>query len=201
MVRSSRQSHQRRVMATMTIYVVVFLWAWPLARAADMLWLKAAYALAPVPPLLYTIWLMARRVMSADELEQRTHLIGVGVAAAAVSVFGIVGGFLAAAHVFSPDWAAAALVWIFPLLMLFYGASQHYAARRYGGGTCDEGGRSAAISFLYVAALFACIAAYFYFRKGDTDATATMLGMAGGMAVCATAYAIWHRLRGRVTHE
>ena len=201
MVRISRQSHQRRVMVAMTIYVIVFLWVWPLARAADTLWLKAAYALAPVPPLLYAIWLLARRVLSADELEQRTHLIGIGVAAAAISVFGIVSGFLAAAHVFPPEWAAEALVWIFPLLMLCYGGAQLYAARRYGGGVCDEGGMPVAIRFLYAATLCACIAAYFYFRKGDRDASATMLGMAGGMAVFAGGFAVWRWLRGRSMRE
>ena len=188
-------------MVAMTIYVIVFLWVWPLARVADTLWLKATYALTPVPPLLYTIWLLARRVLSADELEQRTHLIGIGVAAAAVSAFGIVSGFLAVAHVFSPDWAAAALVWIFPLLMLCYGGAQRYAARQYGGGACDEGGMPTAISFLYAATVFACIAAYFYFRKGDRDATAMMLGMAFGMAACASGFAVWHWLRGRSTRE
>src|SRR5215469_7471415 len=154
MARLSEQSHQRRVMIAMAIYVAVFLWVWPLARSADGLWLKTAYALAPVPPILYVIWLMARRVLTSDELEQRTHLIGLGVATAVLSVYGIVSGFLAAAHVFDLDWAAAALVWIFPLLIVVYSATRAWAARRYGGGACDEDGMPRAIQFLYLAVIF-----------------------------------------------
>jgi small-conductance mechanosensitive channel len=201
MVRLSQQSHQRRIMIAMAIYVAVFLWVWPLARSTDALWLKAAYALAPVPPLLYVIWLMARRVLAGDELEQRTHLIGLGVAAAAVSIFGIVSGFLAAAHVLSLDWTATALVWIFPLLVVVYSAARAYAARRYGGSACDDVEMSSALRFLYLAVLFAAIAACVYWRKGDADGAGLAAGMAAGMLSCAAFFALRQRLRRRVSGE
>lgn len=201
MVRLSRQAHQRRVMIAMAIYMAVFLWVWPLARSADTLWFKAVYALAPVPPVVYVIWLMARRVLGGDELEQRTHLIGLGVAAGAVSVYGIVSGFLAAAHVFDADWSATALVWIFPLLVIVYASARSYAARRYGGGACDDAETSRAVQFLYLAVVFAAIAAYVYWRKGDTQDTGLAGGMAVGMLVCATFFAIRQRLRRRSPPE
>jgi hypothetical protein len=188
-------------MIAMAIYVAVFLWVWPLARTADTLWLKAAYALAPVPPVVYVIWLMARRVLGGDELEQRTHLIGLGVAAAAVSVYGIVSGFLAAAHVIGADWSAAALVWIFPLLVVVYASARAYAARRYGGGACDEDDVSRAVKFLYLAVIFAAIAAYVYWRKGDADGTGLAAGMAAGMLASAAFFAIRQRLRRRSPQE
>jgi hypothetical protein len=201
MVRLSRQAHQRRVMIAMAIYVAVFLWVWPLARSADVLWLKAAYALAPVPPVVYVIWLMARRVLGGDELEQRTHLIGLGIAAAIVSVYGIISGLLAAAHVFSADWSAAALIWIFPLLLAVYAAARAYAARRYGGGACDDDGMPRAIQFLYLAVIFCAIAAYAYWRKGDAQDTGLAGGMAAGMLVSATFFALRRRLRRRRSDE
>lgn len=194
MVRLSRQAHQRRVMVAMAIYVAVFLWVWPLARSADALWLKSTYALAPVPPVVYVIWLMARRVLGGDELEQRTHLIGLGVAAGAVSVYGIVSGFLAAAHVFGADWSAAALVWIFPLLVVVYASARAYAARRYGGGACDEG-MPTTVRFLYVAGLLTVAAAYIYWHKGDAESAGFAAGMAAGMLGGALFFALRQRLR------
>lgn len=201
MVRLSQQAHQRRVMIAMAIYVAVFLWVWPLARSADSVWLKTAYALAPVPPVLYVIWLMARRVLTGDELEQRTHLVGLGVAAAAVSIFGLVAGFLASAQVFTLDWAAAALVWIFPLLMVVYATARAYAARRYGGGACDDDETSRAVQFLYLAVVFAAIASYIYWRKGDAQDTGLAGGMAAGMLIGALFFAIRQRLRRRSPQE
>ena len=201
MARLSKQAHQRRVMIAMAIYVALFLWVWPLARSADALWLKTVYALTPVPPVLYVIWLMAWRVFAGDELEQRTHLVGLGVAAAAISIFGLVAGFLASAQVFTLDWAAAALVWIFPLLMVVYTAARAQTARRYGGGACDDDGASRAVRFLYLAVVFAAIAAYVYWRKGDAQDTGLAVGMAAGMLGCATFFALRQRLRRRSPPE
>lgn len=201
MVRLSRQAHQRRIMIAMAIYVVVLLLVWPLARSESALWLKAMYALAPVPPILYVIWLMARWVLASDELEQRTHLIGLGVAAAVVSIFGIVTGFLAVAHVFTLDWAAVALIWIFPLLIVVYSVARAWAARRYGGGACDEDSMPRAIQFLYLAVIFAAVAAYVYWRKGDTEDAATAAGMAAGMLGGALFFALRERLRLRRPDE
>lgn len=194
MVRLSRQAHQRRIMVAMTIYVVVLLLVWPLARSESALWLKAMYALAPVPPILYVIWLMARWVLASDELEQRTHLIGLGMAAAAVSIFGIVTGFLAVAHVFTLDWTATALIWIFPLLIVVYSAGRAYAARRYGSGACDEGA-PVAVRFLYVAGVFVVAAVYIYWRKGDVESASFAAGTAAGMLGGAVFLTLRKRLR------
>ena len=186
MARLSKQAHQRRVMIAMAIYVALFLWVWPLARSADALWLKTVYALTPVPPVLYVIWLMAWRVFAGDELEQRTHLVGLGVAAA---------------HVLAPDWAATALVWIFPLLLIVYAVARAYAARRYGGGACDDDGAPRALQFLYIAVVFAAIAAYIYWRHGDAQDTGLAVGMATGMLVGGVFIAIRQRLRRHSAQE
>lgn len=46
--------------------------------------------------MLYVIGLLARKIAQSDELEQRTHLVGLGVAVALVATLGLVGGMLAA---------------------------------------------------------------------------------------------------------
>jgi len=185
-------------MIAMTIYVVVLLGVWPLARTAGEPWLKIGYALAPVLPLFYVIWIMARKILDSDELEQRTHLIGLGVAAAVVSVLSIVSGFLAAAGAMTLESTSVVLMWIFPLLMLAYGAARSQAARRYGGGACDEDERMPAyLRLLSAAALLAFAAAYLYFRKGEQDAAEMMLGMASALAAGSAFFAVrrWRRRR------
>jgi hypothetical protein len=201
MTQLSKQAYDRRVMIAMTIYVAILLTVWPLARAADTVLLKSLYALAPVPPILYVIWLMTRRVLGGDELEQRTHLIGLGVAAAVLSVYGLVSGFLAAAKVWSGDWSAAALIWIFPLLMVTYATARAIAARRYGGTGCEEKSRRWAMQFLYLAAMFSAIAAWIYWHKGDRDDFGLAAGMATSMFICASGMALWHWWRKRAGDE
>ncbi len=198
MTRLTRQTYDRRVMLAMTIYVVVLLTVWPLARSATDPLTKAAYALTPVLPLFYVIWLMARRILQSDELEQRTHLIGLGVGAAVVSIFSIVSGFLAAAKVMTLDSTSIVLVWIFPLLMISYGIARSYAARRYGGAACDEDeSMPAYIRFLFVATIFCLIAVYVYFRGGDEQGVSFALGMAAALAAGAVFFGIrrWQRRR------
>jgi hypothetical protein len=185
-------------MIAMSIYVVVFLTVWPLARGAADPLTKVAYALTPVLPLFYVIWLMARRILQSDELEQRTHLIGLGVSAAVVSILSIVSGFLAAANVMTLEAASIVLVWIFPLLMISYGIARSYAARRYGGSGCDEDDCTPAyLRFLYAAVVFCFIAVYVYFRTGDEEGVAITLGMAVALGAGAAFFAIrrWRRRR------
>ncbi len=197
MTRITRRSYDRRVMIAMSIYVVVFLTVWPLARSATDPLTKVAYALTPVLPLFYVIWLMARRILQSDELEQRTHLIGLGVSAAVVSVLSIVSGFLAAANLMSLAAASIVLVWIFPLLMISYGIARGYAARRYGGGACDDDGMPAYIRFLYAAAIFCLVAVYVYFRTGDEQGVSFALGMAAALGAGAVFFGVcrWRRRR------
>jgi hypothetical protein len=187
-------------MIAMTVYVVVIVCVWPLAKATGQTWAKVGYALTPVLPLLYVIWLMAQRILHSDELEQRTHLIGIGVAAAAISIVSIIGGFLAAANVMTLESTAAVLMWIFPLLMLTYGVARNRAARRYGGSACDEEGRMPLyIRLLWASALFAGAAAFVYFRSGHQDVAGMMVGMATSMAAGSAFFAIrrWRRRYAR----
>lgn len=202
MTRLKQRTHDRRIMIAMTIYVVVLLCVWPLAKSASESLPKIGYALAPVLPLFYVIWIMARKILESDELEQRTHLIGLGIAAAVVSVVGIISGFLAAAGAMTLDATSVVLMWIFPLLMLSYGAARSYAARRYGGGACEDDERMPAyIRLLWAAALLALAAAYIYFHKGRQDSADMMLGIASALAAGAIFFGVRRWLRRRAHSE
>jgi hypothetical protein len=179
-------------MIAMSIYVALLLFIWPLARHTPELPLKILCALAPVLPLLYVIALSAQRILQSDELEQRTHLIGLGVGTAVVSVFSIVGGFLAASRVITQDVAAMVLLWVFPLLLFTYSIARSRAARHYGTVGCDEDSPLYQ-RFFWASAIFAVVAAYAYFYKQDDY----MAGVATGMATAFVLSALFLGLRAR----
>ena len=113
MARIQHKSFQRNFMLAMAAYLIVVLLVWPLARTVASLPLKVLCALAPMVPLVVAIGIMARRILHSDELEQRTHLVGLSVASVVVAVFSMVGGFLATAKLLSLDTCANLLLWIF----------------------------------------------------------------------------------------
>ena len=202
MTRLTPRSYDRRVLIAMSIYIVLMICVWPLARSATDMLPKIVYALTPVVPLLYTIWLMGRRILSSDELEQRTHLIGLGVGAAVVSVFSIFTGFLGAANVFEIDATSAFLIWIFPLQMFGYAAGRRLAARHYGLGPCDDDDNHLPtyVRFFFVAAVFCVVAALAYFHAGNERITSFALGMASAL-VCGGVYFFVRRWKRRHSQQ
>jgi hypothetical protein len=184
-------------MIAMSVYVALLLLVWPLARETAALPFKILCALAPVVPLLYVIALMARRILQSDELEQRTHLIGLGVATAVISIFCIAGGFLAVSKVITQDVAGLVLLWVFPILVLTYSGARAWVARRYGGGGCDDEESPLYQRFLAAAALVAAVAAYAYFYKHDLFMTDFALGMASALALGALVFGLrqWSKRR------
>jgi hypothetical protein len=87
------------------------------------------------------------------------------------------------------------------LLIVVYTAVRAYAARRYGGVACDDTGLSKEVNFLYLATLFAVIAGYLYWRKGDPHDAGLAVGMAAGMFGCALVVTLWRRLRKQTPGE
>ncbi|MEP6485399.1 MAG: hypothetical protein ABJB01_13190 [Rudaea sp.] len=197
MARTTKRHYERRVMIAMAIYVVLLMLVWPQARSTPDIWLKIAYALTPIVPLLYVIWLMAQRIFNSDELEQRTHLIGLGAAAAVVSIVSLVCGFLAVAKVMTIDGASIALIWIFPILMITYGGVRSYAARRYGSSGCDDDdeGMPMYVRFSIVAVMFCAIAAFAYYREHDEQMASFAMGVSAGIACAAIFFGVRYWLR------
>ena len=98
----------------------------------------------------------------------------------------LIAAFLALAKLFTLEWAAVALMWVFPLMMITYSAVRSYATRRYGGGdACDEGPtRLAVVRALHFssASPSALLAAYAYYLRRNEELTSIVLGMACGIA-------------------
>lgn len=194
MPRLSHKQYQRRSLLAMTAYVAVMLGVWPLVRTAAGLPLKVLLALAPVLPMLYVTALLARRIRDSDELEQRTHLIALGVATGVVGALSMIGGFLATAQVWHLD--GTILIWVFPVLMFCYGITRWWVARRYGASlSCDGESRVPLyVRFLLMAIVMGAVAWWFR-RSLDDGSLGTLCGMAAGLAMLGVAFGIarWHR--------
>lgn len=190
--------YQWQTMAATTLYVIVMLVAWPLIGTTNSVILKTLLALAPVVPMLYVIGLMALRIRDSDELEQRTHLIALGVATAVVGALSLAGGFLAIAKLLPLD--GTVLIWVFPALMVSYGATRWWVARRYGMSlSCgDEGGMPKYVNLLLAGVLMALVALYAWWTH-DAQAFGMFCGMAAVLAVGGTL--LWLRARHARLHR
>jgi hypothetical protein len=135
MTRQTARQYRMRIWLLMSVYVALIFFVWPYAKTASSLPLRALFALLPTVPVIAVIAVMMRHVMHSDELEQRIHMIALGIAAAIVCGGSLVGGFLAAAHVV--PIRGDILLWVFPLVCVSYGVSRWWLARRYGGAGCE----------------------------------------------------------------
>ena len=169
------QRYYREFFPAMAAYVAIMLFAWPYLGHIESPQLKGALALLPVVPIALVIRAMVRLVLGSDELEQRTHLVGLAVATAVVGVVSLAGGFLAAAHVVSLD--GTVLLWVFPALMVTYAAGRSWANRRYGvDGFCIEDSRIREWHFLFAAGVLLLVA-----WLGNGHLKAYQVGMLTGM--------------------
>jgi hypothetical protein len=128
-------TYRRYVVLLMTVYIALLLGLWPLIKSTSAPALKAVFALLPVLPMIAVLWLIARRVMDSDELQQRVHLIALSAATGVISAITLAAGFLCATHVIDLD--GDALIWVMPGLALVYAATRWIIGRRYGGLGCS----------------------------------------------------------------
>jgi len=135
MTRQTAAQYRMRVWLLMAVYVALIFFVWPYAKTAASLPLRALFALLPTVPVIAVVAVMMRHVMRSDELEQRIHMLALGIATAIVCVGSLVGGFLAAAHVIV--LGGDVLLWVFPLVCVTYGTSRWWLVRRYGGAGCE----------------------------------------------------------------
>jgi hypothetical protein len=147
--------------------------------------------------MLYIYFLMERRIRDSDELEQRMHLIALGVATIVIGALSLIGGFLAAAHVLDMD--GSILIWVFPVMLTSYGLAHLVVSRRYGGEMFACGGNSGLplyIRAFFVAALMGAIAIWAYLRRDD-QAWGMLVGMAAVFLVVGIVRLIqlWRRAR------
>lgn len=178
MKRLSNRQYQWGTMLSMTAYVALVLLVWPLARVVDGMVFKLLLALTPVLPMLCLFALMARRIRDSDELQQRMHLVALGIATVITGAWSLVGGFLSAAHVLSLD--GSILIWVFPVMLASYGVARMILLRRYGGDmfACDADASVPMHVRTFVAATLMGAIAVFAYVKHDHLAWGMFAGMA-----------------------
>lgn len=183
MPRLSYRQYQRRNLLAITLYTVFMLSVWPIVHTVSSLPLKVLLALAPLLPMFYVLALMARRIRDSDELEQRTHLIGLGVATGVTAALSLLGGFLSIAQVLPLD--GSVLIWAFPLMMVCYGVTRWYVARGYGHDTaCASEDRYTRAGHLLLLALITGVAAVYGWRHGwDSFRISLLCGIAAVLAL------------------
>lgn len=103
---------------------------WMLKRGIEPTALRALVALTPVLPLLFLFGVALRYLREVDELQRRIEIEAIGIASLLVSFVYFAGGLLQKAKVISLD-AAVVMIWVFPLIMLFYAIAKFLAVRRY----------------------------------------------------------------------
>ncbi|HTV84926.1 MAG TPA: hypothetical protein VME63_05955 [Dyella sp.] len=136
MRRFSQKQYEWRVLAAMGVYSAFLLYIWPMVRNTGSYPLKVLLGVAPALPVIYVLGQLARRIRASDELEQRTHLIALGVAMGVVGALSLAGGFLSISGVVKLD--GSILIWVFPVMMFSYGATRWRVLRNYGGPSCDD---------------------------------------------------------------
>lgn len=205
MARFTDRQYQRQVSVTMVVYVCAMLLVWPLTRSTPELWMKALLACVPAIPMLYVIALLARKILGSDEMEQRAHLLALGVATGVVGAMSMVGGLLAAAGAVPLE--GSVLIWVFPVLIISYSISHWWIiTRRYGGSTeCGAESSRTVWNFLIVMSLIIGMVALVSWWQGRLDDT--RLGMLAGMTVSVVAMctfwtirSVWRRKQAR-RHE
>lgn len=125
-----RRRYLREFLPPMAAYVVLVLAAAMLLRHVDATWLRAPIAVMPLPAVALAMRAFVRHVRDTDELQRRIELEAVSVATLLVSMLYLGGGFLQSAKVIDVP-AAAAMIWVFPLVCVSYGLAKVYVGRRY----------------------------------------------------------------------
>jgi hypothetical protein len=200
MTRFSQAQYERRMLVTVALYSAFMLFAWPLMNSVTSLWLKALLSLVPVLPMIYLVGLMARRIRTSDEFEQRIHLIALGVATAVTSVLGLVGGFLSIAGVWSVG--GSVLIWVFPVIVWSYSAARWYVQRRYGtrGWCSEETSIWSYLRFALIGAVLLAVALLWHQRLDDYR-LGFIYGTGAGCMAGGLILALAHRYRQRYRND
>ncbi|SRR5579883_104228 len=127
--------YNAQVLLIMAAYALLVYFEWPHVKTVADPGFKIVLALVPALPVVGVIVLMGARVLRSDELQQRLHLIALGVATGLVAALSVFLSFLCAAHVLTLA-AEDVLFWIFPALCFVYGLTRLALSRRYGGTSC-----------------------------------------------------------------
>jgi hypothetical protein len=124
-MKNARLYMRRFALAMMGYVGTLFLSLFLLGRT-DIQALRIALAILPILPVSYGLWAYMDWVRNLDELQQRIQLEAVAFSLGMTGVVTFTIGFLENAGVPQPS-----LIWIFPMIILFWGVGQFIAMRRY----------------------------------------------------------------------
>ena len=110
--------------------LTLFLSIWLVKRGIESVPLRAVVAVLPVLPIALLMRAALRYLREIDELQRRIETEAIGIASLLVSLLYFAGGLLQKAKVIDIG-AAAAMIWVFPLLCATYGIAKMVLTRRY----------------------------------------------------------------------
>lgn len=110
--------------------LTLFLSIWLVKRGIESVPLRAVVAVLPALAIALLMRAALRYLREIDELQRRIETESIGIASLLVSLLYFAGGLLEKAKVIDVD-AAAAMIWVFPLLCISYGIAKMVLTRRY----------------------------------------------------------------------
>lgn len=110
--------------------LTLFLSIWLVKRGIESVPLRAVVAVLPALAIALLMRAALRYLREIDELQRRIETEAIGIASLLVSLVYFAGGLLQKAKVIDLD-AAAAMIWVFPLLCGTYGIAKMVLTRRY----------------------------------------------------------------------
>lgn len=110
--------------------LALFLSLFLIKRGIESVPLRALVAVLPALALVLLMRAALRYLREIDELQRRIETEAIGIASLLVAVLYFAGGLLQKAKVVEVD-AAAAMIWVFPLLCAIYGIAKMVLTRRY----------------------------------------------------------------------
>ena len=108
----------------------LFMSIWLVKRGIESVPLRAVVAVLPALAIALLMRAALRYLREIDELQRRIETESIGIASLLVSLLYFAGGLLQKAKVIDVD-AAAAMIWVFPLLCASYGIAKMVLTRRY----------------------------------------------------------------------
>lgn len=99
-------------------------------RGIPSLPLRGLVAVLPALAIALLMRAALRYLREIDEMQRRIETEAIGIASLGVALLYFAGGMLQLAKVIAVD-AGAAMIWVFPLLMLLYGIAKYVFTRRY----------------------------------------------------------------------
>ena len=110
--------------------LTLFMSIWLVKRGIESVPLRAVVAVLPALAIALLMRAALRYLREIDELQRRIETESIGIASLLVSLLYFAGGLLQKAKVIDVD-AAAAMIWVFPLLCASYGIAKMVLTRRY----------------------------------------------------------------------